>query len=84
MAVHDWTFLLGPNIALGMNTVLLASLAYRARLVPRPLALLGLVGGPLICASAVAVMFGLYAQLSVPGSSPRSRCSPGSWGSRGG
>ncbi|WSK68946.1 DUF4386 domain-containing protein [Streptomyces sp. NBC_01276] len=68
VAVHDWTFLLGPNIALGMNTVLLASLAYRARLVPRPLALLGLVGGPLICASAVAVMFGLYAQLSVPGS----------------
>ncbi|MFB0628221.1 DUF4386 domain-containing protein [Streptomyces sp. AB3(2024)] len=68
VAVHDWTFLLGPNIALGVNTVLLASLAYRARLVPRPLALLGLVGGPLICASAVAVMFGLYAQLSVPGS----------------
>ncbi|MEJ8643771.1 DUF4386 domain-containing protein [Streptomyces sp. MS1.HAVA.3] len=57
-AVHDWTFLLGPNIALGLNTVLLAYLAYRARLVPRFIAVLGLVGGPLICASAVAVMFG--------------------------
>ncbi|QNE73300.1 DUF4386 family protein [Streptomyces finlayi] len=66
-AVHDWTFLLGPNIALGMNTVLLAYLAYRARLVPRFIAVLGLVGGPLICASAVAVMFGAYAQLSVAG-----------------
>ncbi|WP_330329034.1 DUF4386 domain-containing protein [Streptomyces sp. NBC_00536] len=68
VAVHDWTFLLGPNIALGLNTVLLAYLAYRARLVPRFIAVLGLVGGPLICASAVAVMFGAYAQLSVAGS----------------
>ncbi|MEV4230425.1 DUF4386 domain-containing protein [Streptomyces bobili] len=67
-AVHDWTFLLGPNIALGLNTVLLAYLAYRARLVPRFIAVLGLIGGPLICASAVAVMFGVYAQLSVAGS----------------
>ncbi|RST06189.1 DUF4386 domain-containing protein [Streptomyces sp. WAC07149] len=68
VAVHDWTFLLGPNIALGVNTALLAGLMYRSRLVPRPIAVLGLVGGPLICASAVAVMSGLYAQLSVPGS----------------
>ncbi|MFJ7206621.1 DUF4386 domain-containing protein [Streptomyces sp. NPDC098789] len=68
VAVHDWTFLLGPNIALGLNTVLLAYPAYRARLVPRSIAVLGLVGGPLICASAVAVMFGAYAQLSVAGS----------------
>lgn len=67
-AVHDWTFLLGPNLALGLNTVLLAYLAYRARLVPRFIAVLGLVGGPLICASGVAVMFGAYAQVSVAGS----------------
>ncbi|MET9854755.1 DUF4386 domain-containing protein [Streptomyces sp. NPDC006450] len=67
VAVHDWTFLLGPNIALGLNTVLLAYVAYRARLVPRFIAVLGLVGGPLICASAVAVMFGAYEQLSTAG-----------------
>ncbi|WP_448322328.1 DUF4386 domain-containing protein [Streptomyces sp. CO7] len=67
VAAHDWTFLLGPNIALGLNTVLLAYLAYRARLVPRFLAVLGLAGGPLICASAVAVMFGVYTQLSMAG-----------------
>ncbi|MDD9378517.1 DUF4386 domain-containing protein [Streptomyces sp. ZAF1911] len=67
VAVHDWTFLLGPNIALGLNTILLAYLAYRARLVPRPIAVLGLIGGPLICASAAAVMFGAYDQLSPAG-----------------
>ncbi len=68
VALHDWAFLLGPNIALGLNTVLLAHLMYRSGLVPRPIAVLGLVGGPLICASAVAVMFGLYPQVSGPGS----------------
>jgi hypothetical protein len=35
--------------------------------VPRFIAVLGLVGGPLICASAVAVMFGAYEQLSAAG-----------------
>jgi len=28
VAVHDWTFLLGPNFVLGTNTVLLACLMY--------------------------------------------------------
>ncbi|WP_438313260.1 DUF4386 domain-containing protein [Streptomyces sp. HUAS TT3] len=68
VAVHDWTFLLGPNFVLGANTVLVASLLYRSRLVPRPIAALGLVGGPLIFASATAVLFGAYGQLSVWGS----------------
>ncbi|MEV6393803.1 DUF4386 domain-containing protein [Streptomyces sp. NPDC051907] len=68
VAIHDWTFLLGPNVALGANTLLLAWLMYRSRLVPRFIAVLGLVGGPLICLSATAVMFGLYEQVSVPGS----------------
>ncbi|WP_411104821.1 DUF4386 domain-containing protein [Streptomyces sp. cmx-4-9] len=67
LALHDWTFLIGPNIALGLNTVLLAYVMYRSRLVPRPIAVLGLIGGPLICASAVAVMFGLHEQLSATG-----------------
>ncbi|MFD3694633.1 DUF4386 domain-containing protein [Streptomyces sp. NPDC058646] len=68
VALHDWAFLLGPNVALGLNTTLLAYAVYRARLVPRFVAVLGLVGGPLICASAVAVMFGAYEQVSVAGS----------------
>ena len=32
---------------------------YRSNLVPRGMALLGLVGGPLVCLSAVAVLFGV-------------------------
>jgi hypothetical protein len=67
VAVHDWTFLLGPNFVLGVNTVLMAYLMFRSGLVPRYVGVLGLVGGPLIFVSAVGVMFGLYDQVSVPG-----------------
>ncbi|MFI9406623.1 DUF4386 domain-containing protein [Nocardia sp. NPDC052316] len=67
VAIHDWTFLLGPNFILGVNSLLLAALMYRSRLVPRRIAVLGLIGGPLICASATAVLFGRYDQLSTWG-----------------
>lgn len=67
IAVHDWAFLLGPNVALGANTLILAYVMRRTGLVPAWIALLGLVGGALICLSAVAVLFGLYGQVSVPG-----------------
>ncbi|MFE9798488.1 DUF4386 domain-containing protein [Streptomyces goshikiensis] len=68
VALHDWTFLLGPNFVLGANTLVLACLLYTSRLVPRALAVLGLAGGALICASATAVLFGVYEQVSVAGS----------------
>jgi hypothetical protein len=44
------------------NGLLLGYLMYRSGLVPRPLAVLGLIGGPLICISEVAVMFGVFDQ----------------------
>ncbi|WP_327674199.1 DUF4386 domain-containing protein [Kitasatospora sp. NBC_00458] len=68
VAVHDRTFLLGPNVVLGADSLALAYLMLRSRLVPRPIAVLGLAGGSLICASAVAVLFGLYPQVSTAGS----------------
>ncbi len=67
VAVHDWTFLFGPKFALGANTLLLAYLMYRSRLVPRFIAVLGLIGGPLVFVSATAVLFGAYEDLSTVG-----------------
>jgi hypothetical protein len=64
LAVHGWTFLLGPGLLAGSTGLLLGYLMYRSGLVPRPMALLGLVGGPLIFASGIAVLFGRYDQLS--------------------
>jgi Domain of unknown function (DUF4386) len=66
VALHDATFLFGPGLAIGINTLLLASLMYRSQLVPRAIARIGLVGGPLVFASSVAVMFGAYDQVSGP------------------
>ena len=58
-AIKDWTFLLGPGFVVGIgNGLMLGYLMYRSGLVPRWMAALGLVGGPLICASGVAVLFG--------------------------
>ena len=67
VAIHDWTFLLGPGLMPGVNGLLLGYLMYRSALVPRAMALLGLVGGPLLFASAIATLFGLYEQVSVWG-----------------
>lgn len=61
VAVHDWTFLLGPAVCAGVgNGILLGSLMYRSGLVPRGMAMLGLIGGPLIVASAIAIVLGAY------------------------
>ncbi|TFC92168.1 DUF4386 domain-containing protein [Cryobacterium sp. TMT3-29-2] len=67
VALRDWTYLVGPNFALGAASLLLASLMYASRLVPRGIAVLGLVGGPLVSFSAIAVMLGLYGQFSTLG-----------------
>jgi hypothetical protein len=58
VAVHDWTFLLGPGWVVGIgNGLLLGYLMYRSGLVPRRMAMLGLIGGPLIIISGTAVLF---------------------------
>jgi hypothetical protein len=62
VAVHDWTFLLGPGFGVGVNGLLLGYLFYRSGLVPQRIAILGLIGGPMIFASAIAVLFGAYEQ----------------------
>jgi hypothetical protein len=65
VAIHDWTFLLGPGWVVGVgNGLILGYLMFRSGLVPRGMAMLGLIGGPLIIASGTAVLFGLYEQVS--------------------
>jgi hypothetical protein len=58
VAIHDWTFLLGPGWVVGVgNGLLLSYLMYRSGLVPQGMAILGLIGGPLIILSGTLVMF---------------------------
>ena len=67
VAVHDWTFLLGPGFLAPLgNGILLGYLMYRSGLVPRGMALLGLIGGPLLIVAFVGVLFGAFEQVSLP------------------
>ncbi len=65
VAIHDWTFLLGPGFCVGVNGLLLGYLMYSSGLMPARLALLGVVGGPLIFLSSVAVLLGAYEQSGI-------------------
>src|SRR3954464_3360998 len=57
-AIKDWTFLLGPGWVVGWgNGLILGYLMYRSGLVPRQMAMLGLVGGAFIIVSGTLVMF---------------------------
>lgn len=65
VAIRDWTFLLGPSLIPGVNALLLGYLMYRSGLVPRVIPALGLIGGPLLLASAITTMFGINDAASV-------------------
>jgi hypothetical protein len=62
-AIHDWTFLLGPGFADGIGTgLILGYLMYKSGLVSSRMALFGVVGGPLLAASGIAVLMGVIPQ----------------------
>jgi Domain of unknown function (DUF4386) len=67
VAVHNWTFLVGPDFICAADTFVLAVLMWRSRLIPRFVAGLGVVGGPLLFVSATAILFGAYQQVSPAG-----------------
>ena len=65
--LHNWTFLFGPNLALGPSTLMMSYFLYDSKLVPRFISVMGLVGGTLILAYALLVMFGVFLQDSAWG-----------------
>jgi hypothetical protein len=64
VAVRDVTFLLSPGVVPALNALLLAPILYRARLVPRILPIVGLIGVPLLLASSAATLFSTNGQVS--------------------
>jgi hypothetical protein len=58
---YNWAFLFGPGLVAGLgNGILLGYLMYRSNLVPRRMAMLGLIGGPLLAVGFVGVLFGAF------------------------
>jgi hypothetical protein len=67
LATYDWAFLFGPGLVVGFgNGLILGYLMYRSGLVPRRMAMFGLVGGPLLILSFVFILFGAYENGSGP------------------
>jgi hypothetical protein len=61
LAVHDQTALLGPQFCAGLgNGILLGYLMWRSRLLPRPLVMIGLIGGPLALLAGIGVLLGVW------------------------
>ena len=66
VALKDWTFLLGPGVMPAVNALCLATVMYKARLVPRLIPAVGLIGAPLLVLSSTVTLFGGWEQVSVP------------------
>jgi hypothetical protein len=64
VAIYNWTFLLGQTLMPGINALLLGSLLYRSRLVPRVIPVLGLIGAPLLITAVIATLFEQHSSLS--------------------
>jgi Domain of unknown function (DUF4386) len=61
VALHEQTGLLGPQFCAGLgNGILLGYLMWRSRLLPRPMVMIGLVGGPLALLAGIGVLLGAW------------------------
>ncbi|MCD2196919.1 DUF4386 domain-containing protein [Actinomycetospora endophytica] len=65
VAIYDEAFLLGQGLIPGVNALLLGTLLYRSRLVPRMIPMIGLIGAPFFLAAKVAAILGIVDQFSV-------------------
>jgi hypothetical protein len=60
VAVKDWSFQFGPGFVVPIgNGMLLGWMMFRSGMVPRGLAMLGLVGGPVLFAASTGILFGV-------------------------
>jgi hypothetical protein len=67
VSTYEMAFLFGPGLVVGFgNGLMLGYLMYRSGLVPRRMAMLGLIGGPMLILSFVLTLFGAYENGSGP------------------
>jgi len=62
VTMYDRMFLIGQSFLPAVNDILLGFLLFQSRLVPRGLSLIGLIGGPILIAGDICVLFGLIGQ----------------------
>jgi hypothetical protein len=58
---YEWAFEWGPGLVAGIgNGLIVGYLMYRSALVPPRMALLGLIGGPVLILSFLMILTGVY------------------------
>jgi hypothetical protein len=57
-AVRNWAMMIGPNMA-AFNALMLGTALYRARLVPRAIPALGLIGAPILISFVAGMILGI-------------------------
>jgi len=63
-SIRDWTFILGPNFLLGINTIIYSFIFYRSNMISRKLSIMGIFGSIFILIAAILEMFGVIHQIS--------------------
>jgi len=66
VGLYDKTFLVSQSLIPAVNALLLGSLLYSSRLVPRVLPMLGLIGAPLLLVGTIGTMLGAWDASSAP------------------
>lgn len=67
ISLHKWTFMLGPNFILSINTFIYSFVFYKTKVIPPNLARLGLLASFLIMTAAILELFGVIQQISTWG-----------------
>lgn len=62
-SLHNW-FFMAQNLMPAANALMLGTLMYKSRLVPRALPIMGFIGAPLLIVSTFATILGLNEQVS--------------------
>ncbi|MEP6854340.1 MAG: DUF4386 domain-containing protein [Pedococcus sp.] len=65
VAIRDYTFQFGPNVSAALNALMIGTILYRSRLVPRIIPTMGLLAALPLLAASVATMLGLTEQGSL-------------------
>ncbi|HET7042592.1 MAG TPA: DUF4386 domain-containing protein [Gemmatimonadales bacterium] len=64
LAVREWAFILGPGVLLGLNTSMYSYVLFRTRLVPRPIAAMGMTGAALVLIAGLLMLLDVLQPMS--------------------
>lgn len=67
IVIHKWTFMLGPNFMLAVNTFIYSFVLLKLKAIPQNLSRFGILAAILIMIAAILELFGFIEQLSTWG-----------------